>query len=137
MRLQEPAVIFEAEHVDNDGARVYIYTVAGWLDGENVASIQGGCTVGGDVILVDAESRVEADAKACLGLEDTINALHNERKRELAAQEALSRLEAAGAARRVEVAAKPDADKSTEFEADMAAIRPLVGDDIILTTTVH
>ena len=30
-------------------------------------------------------------------------------------------------------AAKPDADKSDAFVADQAAIRPLIGDDIVLT----
>jgi hypothetical protein len=76
-RLDDPAVIFEHFHVDDDGAHAYIYTVAGRLSGREVATVSGaralGCTVGDDVIVVHASSREDADAQAVLGLEDTIN----------------------------------------------------------------
>lgn len=136
-RLQEPAVIFEGEHVDEDGFRVFIYTVAGWLDGVNVATLQGGCTVGGDVILIEADSRQMADDIAGRGLADTLSALDGEERREADALDALARLETVNALRRLDLATKPDAEKSPDFEADMAEIRPLVGDDIILTTGLH
>jgi aspartate 1-decarboxylase len=55
-RLQDPAVIFEGERADSDGERFYTYTVAGWLDGQNIASMQGGATVGGDVIVIHAQT---------------------------------------------------------------------------------
>lgn len=137
MQLQEPACIFEGEHVDSDGFRVFLYTVGGWLNGENVATIQGGATVGGDVMMIEAENRQAADDMACRGLEDTLSALRNESTRELDALAARARLESVGGARRMELAIKPDADKSSEYEEDMAKIRPLVGDDIILTTGLH
>ncbi len=134
-RLQEPAVIFEGEHIDDDGFRVFIYTVAGWLDGVNVATHEGGCTVGGDVILIEADSREMADDIAGRGLADTLSALDGEEQREADALEALARLETVNALRRHDLSTQ--AEKSPEFEADMAEIRPLVGDDIILTTGLH
>lgn len=79
-RLDEPAVIFEHFHVDEDGAHAYLYTVAGYLDGRNVAvepdgSFAGGCTVAGDVIVVHAPDRSAADEMATQGLQDTIDAV--------------------------------------------------------------
>ena len=81
-RLDEPACIYEDFYVDSDGVHAYIYTVAGWLDGQNVAVDQrgefvGGCTVAGDVILIHAADRQAADAMAALGLEDTISMWRN------------------------------------------------------------
>ncbi len=75
VRLDEPAVIFEHFHVDSDGVHAYVYTVAGWLNGRNVADMRGGATVGGDVIVVHAKSRAEADAMAGEGLQTTIDAI--------------------------------------------------------------
>lgn len=132
-RLQEPACIFEAEHTDSDGVVAYIYTVAGWLDGRNVATLQGGCTVAGETMLIHADSREHADLLAGLGLQDTIDALNAEEARYIDAHAALARLHQINDVRRLEVAAKPDSDKSDDFEQDMAKVRPLVGDDIILT----
>ena len=136
-RLEEPACIFEGEYIDGDGFRIFVYTVAGWLDGANVATIQGGCTVGGDAMLIEALDRQQADDIACRGLADTIDALNSEEADTLDRLAAKARLQAVNALRRHDLATKPDAEKSDEFEADMAAIRPLVGDDIILTTTRH
>ncbi len=82
-RLDEPACIYEHFHVDSDGVHAYVYTVAGWLNGRNVASALGGCTVGGDVIVVHAKSRAEADAMACEGLQTTIDAIRHHGARSL------------------------------------------------------
>ncbi len=132
-RLQEPAVIYEYDARDSDGARFFAYTVAGWLDGVNVATIQGGCTVGGEVIVIHAETRAEADAIAGMGLEDTINALHQEHTMYEHALEARARLASVGALERMRLAQAAPADKSDQFVQDADAIRPLVGDDILLT----
>lgn len=129
-RLQEPCVIFEHRGFDSDGVEFYLYTVAGWLDG---AYLQDGCTVKGEVILVHASSRDEADLIAGFGLEDTINALNAEESMYQDANAALARLSSISAMDRIDLATRSDADKSDAFEADTAAIRPLIGDDVILT----
>jgi len=72
-RLDDPAAIFEYEHVDSNGEVAYIYTVAGWLDGDNVIDVQGGCTIGGDVMIVHADNRAAADDVVCVALEQTID----------------------------------------------------------------
>ncbi len=129
-RLMEPAVLFEHKHTDSDGVDAYIYTVAGLLDGEWLPE---GCTVGGETILVHADSRADADAIAVLGLADTINALDGEAKLYIDAHAALARLATVGAQTRIELAMKPASDRSDQLMADQAAIRPLIGDDIVLT----
>lgn len=129
-RLQEPAVICEGERRDSDGEPYYIYTVAGWLDGVNIATIQGGCTVGGDVIVIHARSRADADLMAGLGLQDTIDALSREDDKIADAMAAQARLASVNAVRRLELAAA--ANKNRDFVADTEAIRPLRGDDIVL-----
>jgi hypothetical protein len=131
-RLQEPAVIFEGERTDSDGARFYMYTVAGWLDGENVATMQGGATVGGDVILIAADTRDSADLMAGMGLQDTIDALNREEEATLDALAAKARLESVNPIRRMDLATAPDSEKNPEFVADSLAIRKLRGDDIVL-----
>ncbi len=131
-RLQEPACIFEYCAADTDGEMHYVYTVAGWLDGQNVATVQGGCLVGGEAMVLHALSRDHADYLACDGLGTTINALHSEDERYLDAQAALARLASVGAVDRLDLATAPDADKSEAFVSDVDAIRPLIGDDIIL-----
>ena len=77
VRLDEPVAIYEHLHVDSDGERAYIYTVAGFLDGHNVFTHQGGCTIGGDVMLIHAEDRDSADEIAVQALEQTINLFRN------------------------------------------------------------
>lgn len=79
IRLDDPVALFEGEHVDSDGKRGYAYTVAGWLDGRNVCTLQGGCTVEGDAIMVHAQDRAEADVMAAHGLEMTIDILRGAR----------------------------------------------------------
>lgn len=129
--MQEPAVIFEHEWRDSDGELCFAYTVAGWLDGANVATMQGGCTVGGEVIIVHARSRGEADMIASLGLQDTIDALNREEEAHLDALAAQARLASVSPVRRIELATARE--KNEEFVADAEAIRPLRGDDIVLT----
>lgn len=129
-RLDDPCVLFEHNGRDSDGVEFYVYTVAGWLDGQRLAD---GCTVGGEVIVIHASSRGEADAIASLGLMDTISALEREEVMYQEAQAAMARLAAIGARERLEQTLKPDADKSTAFMEDIAKVRPLAGDDVVLT----
>lgn len=131
-RLQEPAVIFEHEGIDSDGARFFVYTVAGWLDGVNVATIQGGCTVGGEVILINADDRTSADDMACLGLADTIGALDREQELHDEAIDALARLTTIGVLDRMALATAKPGDKSDAFVEDADKLRLLAGDDIVL-----
>lgn len=132
-RLIDPCVIFEHAWLDSDGEQCWAYTVGGILDGQPVGDHQGGCTVGGEVIIVHADERGEADAIASLGLMDTISALDGEEAAHLDALAAKARLESVGAVRRMDLATAAPADKSDQFEADAAAVRALRGDDILLT----
>lgn len=132
-RLQEPALIFEYVHTDSDGVNAYVYTVAGWLNGRNIATREGGCVVGGEAIIVHADTRDAADAMAGMGLLDTIQALHDEARRYADANDALRRLHEVSAVRRLELALATPANKSDAFVEDSEAVRPLVGDDIVLT----
>lgn len=131
LRLQEPAVIFEGQRRDPEGELMWLYTVAGWIDGRNIATMQGGATVGGDVIVIHARNREEADMLAGLGLEDTINALRADDERILDSQAALARLHSVGPIERLNQAIKPNSDKSDSFVNDVDKLRPLVGDDIV------
>jgi hypothetical protein len=132
-RLQEPAVIFEHEGSDADGEKFFLYTVAGWIDGVNVASMAGGATVKGEVILIHADNRAAADLIAGMGLQETIDALRGEDQLLADGYAALYRLETAGARARMQAAMKPDGEKSEDFLDDMDAIAPLRGMDIHLT----
>lgn len=128
-RLSDPCVIFEGTHVDSDGATAYLYTVGGYLDGVPLAD---GCTVAGEVMLIHADSRADADTIAALGLGDTIDALDREDAAYVEARAALARMQSVGARQVLEQALKPAADTSDAFVRDATAIRPLVGDDIVL-----
>lgn len=130
LRLDEPCVIFEHHARDSDGVPFYVYTVGGWLDG---APLADGCTVGGEVIVIHADSREHADAMASLGLQDTIDALRHEDDHLLDAAAALGRLQSVSPIARLEAATKPASDISDDFVRDTALIRPLIGDDIVLT----
>jgi hypothetical protein len=129
--LQEPAVIFEGERRDSDGEPFFTYTVAGWLGGENIATMQGGATVGGEVIVIHARDRTEADMIASLGLQDTIESLNGEESAHIDALAAKARLAAVNPVRRLELATATE--KNAEFVADSEAIRRLRGDDILLS----
>lgn len=132
-RLQEPAAIFEHHGLDSDGVPFWVYTIAGWLDGRNIATREGGCTVGGDVMVVNADTRGEADAMACMALQDSIDAEVAAAGRRLAARASLARLESIGALERMRLAQAAPADKADAFVEDAAKIRELAGDDIVLT----
>lgn len=129
-RLQEPVVIFEGERRDSDGELAFLYTVAGWLDGQNIATMQGGCTVGGEVIVIHARDRSEADMIAGLGLQDTIDALNHEEEAHIDALAAQARLASVSPIRRLDLATATE--KNPDFLADSEAIRRLRGDDIVL-----
>lgn len=131
-QLQEPAVIFEGTRSDSDGVLMYLYTVAGWLDGRNIATMQGGCTVGGEVIVIHAKSRDEADLIAGLGVQDTIDALNAEEDHYLDALAAKARLDSIGAIERINQASKPQSQKNEQFIEDSSKLRQLAGDDIVL-----
>ena len=132
-RLVEPCVIFEHQWLDDDGEKCWAYTIGGLLNGKAVGDMQGGATVGGEVIIVHADSRGEADAIASLGLMDTINALDSEGAAYVEAQAAKARLAEVGPVRRLELATAAPADMSDQFVEDSQAIRKLRGDDIVLT----
>lgn len=91
VRLEGPAVIFEGELIDSDGAVNYVYTVAGILDGrpivqaDHVRRCVTGAMVGGDAIIIFAKDRKEADVIATEGLLDTIR-LHAQKLAEEAAE---------------------------------------------------
>lgn len=128
--LQEPAVIFEHVGTDSDGDLYFVYTVAGWLHGVNIATEQGGCTVGGQVIIINARNREEADIMAADGLGITINGMDEEDRQIDQARAALSRLRTVGAVERIRQAARQD--KNEQFVADSSAIEKLRGDDVVL-----
>ncbi len=134
LRLQDPAVIREYSSFDENGEPYFAYTVAGFLDGENIAGMMGGATVGGDVIVISAPDQATADYMAGLGLEDTINALAREDEQVIDALAAKARLQSLNPIARLDLSMASDANRSEAFEADIAKIRPLVGDDIILAS---
>lgn len=127
--LEDPCVIFEHKGIDSDGEVHYLYTIGGRLNGRPLPE---GCTVAGEVILIHASSRDEADAIAVLGLHDTILALDAEEGMYQDANAALARLRSVGAVERIDQATKPDSDKSDAFVDDVNKVRPLIGDDVIL-----
>lgn len=79
LRLDEPCVIFEADGRDSDGIPFYVYTVGGFLDGQPVGG-GFGVLVGGDAIIIHADSRRAADAMAADGLLATISAIEDNRR---------------------------------------------------------
>jgi hypothetical protein len=130
-RLQDPVPIHEGKFYDDDGHPFHVYTVAGWLDGENIFTpYQGGATIGGDWIVVPVDDRSTADDIACAGLADTIDAANREEEARLDALAAQARLDAVNPVRRLELATA--AEKNPDFVADSEAIRRLRGDDILL-----
>lgn len=122
-------MLFEHHGTDADGVDYWIYTVGGYLDGARLAD---GCTVSGEVILVNADTRGEADFLASMGLADTITALDGEAAAYIDAQAALARMQSVGAVEVLSQAMKPASDKSDAFMADAEKIDRLKGDDIVL-----
>lgn len=132
-RLVDPAVIFEYSGIDADNVPFFVYTVAGWLDGENIATINGGATVGGDVIVISADTREQADMMAGMGLDDSINALFGEEEATLDALAARARLESVNPLERLDLSM--NAKEYPKFVEDSNKMRTLVGDDIVLATS--
>jgi hypothetical protein len=130
-QLQEPVALFEYEGRDSDGRPFFVYTVAGWLNGQNIATAQGGCTVGGQVIVIPMETREEADQMVADGLATTLNALDKDEEDTRDAVKSLERLRSVGEQERFDQAIRPD--KNEDFMNDAEAIQKLRGDDIILT----
>lgn len=132
-RVQEPCVIMEHHALDSDFAPFWVYTIGGMLDGQPLGDMRGGCTVDSDVITISGvDTQEQADAMACQGLLDTIQALDDELKAYHESQAALSRLSSIGAVDRLDLATRRPADKSDAFERDVALIQPLKGEDILL-----
>jgi len=130
-RLQDPVALFEYDGRDSDGAPYFVYTVAGWLDGMNIATFQGGATVGGQVIIINADTREQADFLAADGLGATLNALDKDEQNTRDAHKALERLSSVGEQERLNQAIRPD--KNESFVDDAESIQKLRGDDVILT----
>lgn len=131
-RISEPCVVFEYEGTDSDGVPHWVYTVGGWLDGKPLGDHRGGVTIKGEVMVIHALSREHADFMASEGLQSTIDAEMSATRREMQARKALTRLAAVGPVERINQAIKPASDKSDAFVEDVDAVRPLVGDDIVL-----
>lgn len=128
-RVDEACVIFEHHGFDSDGVDYYLFTVGGVLDG---VPLPEGVVVGGDAILIHADNLDMAKQLACDGLMTTLQALDGEeaqRKQALAAQ---ARLASVGAIERIDQATRRGGDRSDAFVADTNAVRPLIGDDIVL-----
>ena len=136
-RISEPCVVLEHEGVDSDGATFFCFTVGGWLDGKPLGNEHGGCSVGGDVIVISGVGMDREEAKwiASNGLQDSINAMRGEQDRYIEAQVALAKLNSISPERRIDLAIAAPADKSDEFERDTALIRTLRGDDITLSAS--
>ena len=100
-RLDEPSVILEGWHRDSDGVRAYFFTVAGYLDGRQIAVPHHarravlGCKVNGDAMIVHAESAAAAKAMAADGLFDTIEFVRAEQAQRAAEEAEQRRREAA------------------------------------------
>lgn len=131
-RIVDPCVVMEHEGVDSDGAPYWVYTVGGWLDGQPLGDHRGGVTIKGEVIVINAMSREHADWLAGDGLATTIDAEVASQSRERDAKKALERLGSVSRMERLDQALKPAADKSDAFVDDIDAVRPLVGDDVVL-----
>jgi hypothetical protein len=125
IRVDEPALIREFAGLDSDGVRFFVFSVGGWLDGENVATREGGCTVGGDMIVITADTQAAADEMASLGLQDTIDAIRAEKVIEASALDALARMETVGLAERLRLAMRAPTQRNEAFEADSALVRTL------------
>lgn len=130
-RISEPCVVFEYEGSDSEGVPFWAYTIGGWLDGRPLGDHRGGVTVNGEVIIIPgAISRQHADWLACEGLQTTIEAEIDATRNEMDARKALERLASVGPLERLNLATKPE--KSDALIADLDAVRPLVGDDVLL-----
>lgn len=129
--VEEPCVILEHHGYDSDGQDYYVFTVGGVLDG---VPLLEGVTIGGEVAIVHADSPDQAKQIASDGLLTTLQGLDTEEDRYRQARAALARLRSVGPLERLDQATKPAADKSDSFVEDVDAVRPLIGDDVVLAT---
>jgi hypothetical protein len=134
-RISDPCVVLEHSGRDADGEPYHCFTIGGWLDGKPLGSMLGGCTVGGDVIIISGMDAEDAKLLAGMGLQDTIDGMRRESERYIDAQAARARLASVSPIVRMDKASAPAADKSDAFEHDAKLIRSLRGDDIVLTTS--
>lgn len=73
-RLEDPVPIFEGQAQDTDGHWFFYYTIGGRVDGEEVATLNHvtreamGALVEGDLIIIHAKRREEADEMAMDGI---------------------------------------------------------------------
>jgi hypothetical protein len=130
-RVDDVCVILEHHGYDSDGVDYYLFTVGGVLDGLPLAE---GVLVGGETMLVHADSPEMAKQLASDGLMTTLQALDGEAAQTKRALEAQARLASVGALERIDQAIKAPADRSDAFVEDAHAVRPLIGDDIILAS---
>lgn len=129
-RIDDVCVILEHHGYDSDGVDYYLFTVGGVLDGRTLTE---GVLVGGETMLVHADSPEAAKQLASDGLMTTLQALDGEAAQHRRAMEAQARLASVGALERIAQATKAPADRSDTFVADAHAVRPLIGDDIVLS----
>jgi hypothetical protein len=74
MLLDDPCVVFQGCRQDSDGEVLYLYLVGGFLDGRKIEPSQ----VEGDVMIIHAKDKTEADWLAGSGLEDSIRLMRAE-----------------------------------------------------------
>lgn len=79
-RLEDPCVVLEACRKDSDGAKYWIFTVGGLLDGRVIGGPDGGALIGGQCIVVHGRNKPEANALAYEGLMDTIGMIRMEQE---------------------------------------------------------
>lgn len=78
IRLEDPCVILEGQHIDSDGEMVFVFSIGGRLMGRDIAMADHqartvrGALVGGDAIIVHARTLKEAQDIATEGLTTTI-----------------------------------------------------------------
>jgi hypothetical protein len=128
-RLDEPCVIFEHHGRDSDGASFFVYTIGGYLDGRPLLTAAPWAVTSSSSTPTVARTRTPWPRSAC-----------RTRSTPCAARTTGSRTPPrrwAGWDRspiaRMEAATKPASDISDDFVRDSALIRPLIGDDIVLT----
>ena len=130
-RISDLCAVFEFEGLDEEGKRYYVYTVGGMLDGKMLGNQLGGVNVGQQQIFIhNAISREHANFLAWEGLQTSTNAQAQADREHDAQLQAQARLASIGALERMRLAQSPE--KNEQFVKDADAIRPLIGDDILL-----
>lgn len=79
LAVENPMPVCEGEFRDADGTPYWLYTVAGFKDGQPIHGMDHqrkciiGATIGGDVAIVTGKNRKEADWLAGKGLAESID----------------------------------------------------------------